>query len=56
MHGSADEAEDLLTHVMPAEDFIENVRRAVVADLKTLVAGYWLAEHRERLRATVTPR
>jgi ADP-ribose pyrophosphatase len=54
VHGSAAEAEDLLTVVVPALEFIASVRRAEVADLKTMVTGYWLAENRERLRATVT--
>jgi ADP-ribose pyrophosphatase len=56
VHGSAAEAEDLLTVVLPALEFIASVRRGEIADLKTMVAGYWLAENRERLRATVTPR
>lgn len=56
VHGSAAEAEDLLTVIVPALEFIASVRRGEVADLKTMVAGYWLAENRERLQATVTQR
>lgn len=50
VHGNPDESEDVLTVVLPADEFIARVRRAEVADLKTLVAGYWLAENRDRLR------
>jgi ADP-ribose pyrophosphatase len=51
VHGNADESEDILTVVVPWLDFIQRVRAAQITDLKTLVAAYWLAEHRDRLRA-----
>lgn len=51
VHGNPDEGEDILTVVVPAQRFIERVRTGQITDLKTLVAGYWLAENRERLRA-----
>jgi ADP-ribose pyrophosphatase len=44
VHGNAKENEDILTIVLPAKVFIERVRRGDINDLKTLVAGYWLAE------------
>ena len=50
VHGNPDEAEDILTVVLSANDFIDRVRHAQITDLKTLVAGYWFAENRERLR------
>ncbi|HMN47116.1 MAG TPA: NUDIX domain-containing protein [Povalibacter sp.] len=53
VHGNADESEDILTVVVPWQEFIERVRGAQITDFKTLVAGYWLAEHRERLRSFV---
>lgn len=53
VHGNAEETEDTLAVVVPAEEFIQQVRSAGITDLKTLVAGYWFAEHREALRATV---
>lgn len=56
VHGSAHESEDILTVVLPAQEFFERVRRAEITDLKTLVAGYWLAENRERLRARADDR
>lgn len=52
IHGNADESEDICTVVLPAQEFIDRVRRADITDFKTLVAGYWLAEHRERLQET----
>jgi ADP-ribose pyrophosphatase len=44
VHGNAAEQEDILTVVMPAQIFIERVRKGEINDLKTLVAGYWFAE------------
>ena len=41
VHGNPEEAEDILTVVLSADDFIERVRRGQITDLKTLVAGYW---------------
>lgn len=48
VHGNPNESEDILTVVLPADAFIERVRRGQITDLKTLVAGYWLAEQRAR--------
>lgn len=49
VHGNAAENEDILTVVLPAKVFIDRVRNGDIADLKTLVAGYWFAErHRGR--------
>lgn len=44
--GNPDENEDILSVVLSAEEFIRRVRNAEITDLKTLVAGYWLAEWR----------
>lgn len=49
VHGEASEEEDILTVVLAADDFIERVRSGDINDLKTLVAGYWFAEHRSAL-------
>lgn len=46
VHGNPSESEDILSVVLPAEEFIRRVRNAEITDLKTLVAGYWLAERR----------
>jgi ADP-ribose pyrophosphatase len=45
VHGNPSENEDILTVVLPAKVFIERVRSGDINDLKTLVAGYWFAEH-----------
>jgi ADP-ribose pyrophosphatase len=50
IHGNPDEAEDILTVVLPADEFLQRVRAGAITDLKSLVAGYWLAEHRDELR------
>jgi ADP-ribose pyrophosphatase len=52
VHGNPDESEDILTVILPAEEFIRRVRAGDITDLKTMVAGYWFAEHREQVRAT----
>lgn len=44
VHGNSEEDEDILTVVLPAKIFIERIRSGEINDLKTLVAGYWLAE------------
>jgi ADP-ribose pyrophosphatase len=45
VHGNASENEDILSVVLPAKVFIERVRSGDINDLKTLVAGYWFAQH-----------
>ena len=45
VHGNPSENEDILTVVLPAKVFIDRVRSGEINDLKTLVAGYWFAEH-----------
>ena len=50
VHGHAQEREDILTVVLSATEFISRVRHGQITDLKTMIAGYWLDEHRERLR------
>ena len=49
VHGNATENEDILTVVLPAQVFIDRVRSGAINDLKTLVAGYWFAEHHDHL-------
>ena len=44
VHGEESENEDILTVVLTARVFIERVRSGEINDLKTLVAGYWLAQ------------
>ena len=47
VHGT-DESEDILSVIQPAQVFIDRVYRGEINDLKTLVAGYWLAARRQR--------
>lgn len=54
VHGSSDEAEDILSVVVPAMEFIERARSARITDLKGLVAAYWLADNRASLRAAAS--
>ena len=48
VHGSPHESEDILTVVLPAQEFVDRVRGGELNDMKTLLAGYWFAEYRER--------
>jgi ADP-ribose pyrophosphatase len=50
VHGNSQENEDVLTVVQSAEQFIQRVMAGEITDLKTLVAGYWFAQHRSELR------
>ena len=50
VHGNPNENEDILTIVQSAERFIQRCMTGDITDLKTLVAGYWLAQHRSTLR------
>jgi ADP-ribose pyrophosphatase len=50
IHGNEGESEDIRTVVLSSEAFIAKVRSGAINDLKTLLAGYWFAEHRDRLR------
>ncbi|MBN1236893.1 MAG: NUDIX domain-containing protein [Gammaproteobacteria bacterium] len=51
VHGSPHESEDILTVVLPAQEFVDRVRQGELNDMKTLLAGYWFAEYRERKRS-----
>jgi ADP-ribose pyrophosphatase len=44
IYGVSTEREETLAVVLPAQTYIERVRRGEINDLKTLVAGYWFAE------------
>lgn len=46
VHGNPQESEDILTVVLSADEFIRRVHAAEITDLKTIVAAYWLADHR----------
>jgi ADP-ribose pyrophosphatase len=55
IHGNPNESEDILTVVLPADEFIARSRRAEITDFKTLLAAYWLAEHRRTRREWTWP-
>lgn len=44
IYGVATEREETLAVILPAQTYISRVRQGEIADLKTLVAGYWFAE------------
>lgn len=44
IYGVSTEREETLAVILPAQEFIARVRRGVINDLKTLVAGFWFAE------------
>lgn len=46
VHGNPHEQEDILVVVRPAAEVIEQAHRAEIADLKTLVALFWLERYR----------
>jgi ADP-ribose pyrophosphatase len=50
VHGNADEHEDVRVVVMPASEFIDRAKRGDIDDMKTILAAWWLADHRARLR------
>lgn len=55
VHGNPEEQEDILTVVLKADVLIERVRGGQIDDMKTLVAGYWFAEHHDAGTLPVTP-
>ncbi len=50
VHGDHGQHEDILTVILPAALFVARIRAGEIDDLKTLVAGYWFAEHQARTR------
>lgn len=51
VHGNPEESEDIRSVILSADVFIDRVRRCDIDDMKTMLAGYWLAEHRAVTRA-----
>jgi ADP-ribose pyrophosphatase len=56
IHGLANESEDILAVVLPAQEFIDRAYSGAINDLKTCLAGYWLAEHRKARHVPPSPR
>lgn len=53
--GNDNEQENIKTRMVSAKDFINEVKTGVNNDMKTIIAGYWLAEHRDALRRQYAP-
>jgi ADP-ribose pyrophosphatase len=50
IHGLVDENEDIRVHVLPWREALTLVRRGAIENAFSLIALYWLKEHRLRLR------
>ena len=50
VHGNPHEHEDVRVVVLAASAFIDRATRGEIDDMKTALAGWWLADHRVRLR------
>ena len=50
IHGLADENEDIRVHVLPWREALALIRRDAIENAFSLIALYWLKEHRPRLR------
>lgn len=50
IHGAENESESIKTTILTSDEFMARIRSNDINDLKTMVAGYWLIENRDRLR------
>lgn len=50
VHGKLSEFEDIKTVILKADDFIARAEKGQINDMKTLVAAFWLAQHRPEIR------
>lgn len=48
VHGNPDEHEDIRVVVMAATEFVDRAKRGDIDDMKTALAGWWLADQRAR--------
>ncbi len=55
IHGCENERENIKSTILSADEFFRQVRSGEIADLKTLVAGYWLIENRPALQLKYAP-
>ncbi|HEV2703658.1 MAG TPA: NUDIX domain-containing protein [Steroidobacteraceae bacterium] len=53
IHGNASEAENIRTVILSPRKLMNRVRSGVILDMKTLLAGYWLAANRAKLRREI---
>lgn len=47
VHGKRREGEDIKSLVQSADEFVRRARSGEIVDMKTLLAGYWLAENKD---------
>lgn len=50
IHGAENESESIKTTILTSDEFMARIRSDEINDLKTMVAGYWLMENRDKLR------
>ncbi|TAL39282.1 MAG: NUDIX domain-containing protein [Alphaproteobacteria bacterium] len=55
LNGSAAKAENILTVVVSAEEFLKRAEEGRVNDMKTFTMAQWFAKHRDEFRPEVTP-
>ena len=51
VHGKLSESEDIKTVILKADEFIARAENGQITDMKTLVAAFWLAQHRTEIRS-----
>ena len=56
VHGLAAEGESIGTIILKSDEFLRRVRSGEINDMKTVVAGYWLAENRDKIRRDYAPK
>ncbi len=53
VYGNVEEDENICTTVLSSRRFLNRIRGGDIKDMKTILAGYWLAANRARLRRSV---
>ena len=50
IHGNLNENEDIKTVVLSSSEFIKRVKSGKINDMKTVLAGYWLADNLDKIK------
>ena len=50
IHGNENESENIKVTVLSSAEFMKRIKSGEINDMKTMLAGYWLMENRERLQ------
>lgn len=53
--GNTHEKENIKTSAVSSDEFLRRIRSGEINDMKTMIAGYWLLEHREALKQKYAP-